>query len=60
MDLNDTPEQAEYRERVRAWLHDHRDEAPEARSTRPGAEDDAYIDARRRWYRAASSPPVRA
>jgi alkylation response protein AidB-like acyl-CoA dehydrogenase len=52
VDLNDTPEQAEYRERVRAWLQDHRDEAPEARSTRPGAEDDAYIEARRRWQGA--------
>ena len=28
MDLNDTPEQAEYRARVRAWLEQHADEAP--------------------------------
>ena len=28
MDLNDTPEQAEYRAKVRAWLREHRDEAP--------------------------------
>ena len=49
MDLNDTPEQAEYREKVRAWLEEHKAQAPEARSTRAGAEDDAYVDARRRW-----------
>ena len=47
MDLNDTPEQAEYREKVRAWLEEHKAQAPEARSTRAGAEDDAYVDARR-------------
>ena len=28
MDLKDTPEQAAYRERVRAWIETHRDEAP--------------------------------
>ena len=49
MDLNDTPEQAEYRKRVTAWLSEHRSEAPDARSTRAGAEDSAYLDARRRW-----------
>ena len=49
MDLNDTPQQAEFRQRVRAWLQEHKAHAPEARSTRAGAEDDAYVDARRRW-----------
>jgi alkylation response protein AidB-like acyl-CoA dehydrogenase len=49
VDLNDTPEQARYRERVRAWLEEHAAQAPEARSTRAGAEEDAYVDARRRW-----------
>jgi alkylation response protein AidB-like acyl-CoA dehydrogenase len=49
VDLNDTPEQAEYREKARAWLEQHRAQAPEARSTRAGAEDDTYVDARRRW-----------
>jgi alkylation response protein AidB-like acyl-CoA dehydrogenase len=49
LDLNDTPEQAEYRAEVRAWLAEHRAQAPEVRSTRAGAEDSAYIDARRRW-----------
>jgi alkylation response protein AidB-like acyl-CoA dehydrogenase len=49
LDLNDTPEQAEYRAEVRAWLAEHRAQAPEVRSTRAGAEDSGYIDARRRW-----------
>ena len=39
MDLRDSPEQARYRETVRAWLAEHR-------------EDAAYIDARRRWQGA--------
>ena len=43
------PQQAEYRQKVRAWLQEHKAQAPEARSTRAGAEDDAYVDARRRW-----------
>ncbi len=48
MDLNDTPEQAEFREHVRGWLAEHRDEAP----PRSGSyEDDAYIDGRRVWQR---------
>ena len=28
MDLNDTPEQAAYREKVRSWLEEHKGEAP--------------------------------
>ena len=48
MDLNDTPEQAEYREKVRAWLAAHKDEAP----PRSGStEDPAYVDVRRAWQR---------
>ena len=49
MDLNDTPQQAEYREKVRRWLDDHRSQAPAVSSTRAGAEDDGYVDARRAW-----------
>ena len=49
MDLSDTPEQARYRERVRAWLREHRDEAPEASGSN---EDTDYIAARRRWQGA--------
>jgi alkylation response protein AidB-like acyl-CoA dehydrogenase len=41
LDLNDTPELAEYRESVRAWLDEHKAEAP--------ARDD--VDARREWQR---------
>jgi alkylation response protein AidB-like acyl-CoA dehydrogenase len=49
VDLNDTPQQAAYREKVRAWLDEHKAHAPEVRGTRAGAEDDEYIAARRRW-----------
>ena len=38
MDLNDTPEQAEYRAQVRQWLEQHRDEAPPARADDEGDE----------------------
>ena len=48
MDLNDTPEQAAYREEVRAWLEANKAEAPPASGS---AEDSAYIDARRAWQR---------
>ena len=47
MDLNDTPEQAAYREQVRAWLEEHKARGARPRSTRAGAEDDAYVAARR-------------
>jgi alkylation response protein AidB-like acyl-CoA dehydrogenase len=46
MDLDDSQEQAEYRSEVRAWIAEHRSEAP------PGTgdmEDAAYIEARRTW-----------
>jgi alkylation response protein AidB-like acyl-CoA dehydrogenase len=49
VDLNDTPQQAEYREKVRAWLEENRSAAPPVSSTRAGAEDDGYVDARRAW-----------
>jgi alkylation response protein AidB-like acyl-CoA dehydrogenase len=52
VDLNDTPEQAAYRERVRSWLEEHRDEAPPVSSTRAGAEDESYLQARRAWQGA--------
>ncbi len=48
MDLNDTPEQAEYRAQARAWLEANQDQAP----PRNGSYEDAgYIDARRAWQR---------
>jgi alkylation response protein AidB-like acyl-CoA dehydrogenase len=48
VDLNDTPEQVEYRQKVRGWLEAHKGEAPPRRGS---SEDAAYIDARRRWQR---------
>lgn len=48
MDLNDTPEQAAFREKTRGWLEAHKAEAP----PRSGESDDpTYIDARRAWQR---------
>jgi alkylation response protein AidB-like acyl-CoA dehydrogenase len=48
VDLNDTPEQAAYRERTRGWLAEHGAQAP----ARSGSyEDSAYIDSRRAWQR---------
>ena len=46
MDLNDTPELAEYRATVRAWLAEHAAEAPD-----PRADDDDAVAARRDWQR---------
>jgi alkylation response protein AidB-like acyl-CoA dehydrogenase len=48
VDLNDTPQQAAYREEVRDWLEANKSQAP----PRSGSyEDQAYIDARRAWQR---------
>src|SRR4051812_50189238 len=46
VDLNDTPQQAEYRAKVRAWLQEHAKEAP---PVRPEGDEDAYLKARREW-----------
>ena len=48
MDLKDTPEQAAFRDQVRTWLHEHRDQAP---SPSGDSNDSAYIDSRRDWQR---------
>src|SRR3954451_13946116 len=48
MDLNDSPEQAEYRAKARSWLEQHADEAPKI------THDDItpeVIAARRAWQR---------
>jgi alkylation response protein AidB-like acyl-CoA dehydrogenase len=45
MDLNDTPELAEYRQRVRGWLEEHGAEAP----VRRGREDIESVGAHREW-----------
>jgi alkylation response protein AidB-like acyl-CoA dehydrogenase len=48
LDLNDTPEQAAYREKVRSWLEAKKHEAP----PRSGSSEDAgYIASRRAWQR---------
>jgi alkylation response protein AidB-like acyl-CoA dehydrogenase len=50
MDLNDTPELAEHRAKVRAWLEEHKDDAP----ANPGAqqvERKSHIEERRVWQR---------
>jgi alkylation response protein AidB-like acyl-CoA dehydrogenase len=47
VDLNDTPEQAAYRETVRAWLDQHGGDAPPLRA--PDGDEDAYVTARRAW-----------
>ncbi len=48
MDLNDSPEQAAYRAEVRAWLEEHKQQAP----PRSGSYEDAnYVDSRRAWQR---------
>jgi len=46
VDLNDTPQQAEYRTKVRAWLQEHAKEAPPLRAE---GDEDAYLKARREW-----------
>jgi len=48
VDLNDTPEQAAYREKTRTWLEANRDQAPPRSGS---SEDKAYIDSRRAWQR---------
>ncbi len=49
MDLDDTPEQAAHRARVRAWLEEHKGEAPVLQG--PGAltDEDEIVAARRAW-----------
>jgi alkylation response protein AidB-like acyl-CoA dehydrogenase len=48
VDLNDTPEQATYREEVRAWLEANKAQAPPRSGS---SEDTEYIDSRRVWQR---------
>src|SRR3954471_2476052 len=51
MDLNDTPEQAQYREQVRAWLEEHKSEAPVLRGENALKDEDEIVTARREWQR---------
>jgi alkylation response protein AidB-like acyl-CoA dehydrogenase len=48
VDLNDTPEQASYRQEVREWLEANKAQAPPRSGS---SEDTEYIDARRAWQR---------
>jgi alkylation response protein AidB-like acyl-CoA dehydrogenase len=48
VDLNDTPEQAAYREKARSWLEANRDQAPPRSGS---SEDMSYINSRRAWQR---------
>lgn len=48
MDLNDTPEQAEYRTQVRAWIGQNASHAPRERGT---GDDAAAVAAHRAWQR---------
>jgi alkylation response protein AidB-like acyl-CoA dehydrogenase len=51
VDLNDTPQQAEFRTKVRSWLEEHQHEAPVLEG--PGAltDEDEIVAARRVWQR---------
>jgi alkylation response protein AidB-like acyl-CoA dehydrogenase len=51
VDLNDTPEQAAYREQVRTWLEEHRAEAPVLRGASAIQDEQERIDAHRAWQR---------
>jgi alkylation response protein AidB-like acyl-CoA dehydrogenase len=48
VDLNDTPEEAAYRQQTRSWLEAHKSEAPPRSGS---SEDSEYINARREWQR---------
>ncbi len=49
MDLDDTPEQAAYRAQVRAWLEQHKPEAPVLAGEGALKDEDEIVAARRAW-----------
>jgi alkylation response protein AidB-like acyl-CoA dehydrogenase len=49
VDLNDSPEQAQYREKVRAWLEEHKGEAPVLRGEGALTDEHEIVAARRAW-----------
>jgi alkylation response protein AidB-like acyl-CoA dehydrogenase len=51
VDLNDTPEQADYRTKVAAWLEEHKKEAPVLRGEGALKDEDEIVAARREWQR---------
>src|SRR3954447_13346857 len=56
MDLNDTPELAAYRAKVREWLEAHAREAPQRR----GREDAGAVAAHREWQRMLAAAGLAA
>jgi alkylation response protein AidB-like acyl-CoA dehydrogenase len=51
VDLNDTPDQAAFRERVRSWLEEHRAEAPTIERDERSQDEESYLRQRREWQR---------
>ena len=51
MDLNDSPEQAAFRAQVRAWLEDHKAQAPVLQGEGALSDPDEILAARRTWQR---------
>jgi alkylation response protein AidB-like acyl-CoA dehydrogenase len=49
VDLNDSPEQAQYREKVRAWLEEHKGDAPVLRGEGALTDEHEIVAARRAW-----------
>jgi hypothetical protein len=49
VDLNDSPEQAAYREQARSWLQEHKAEAPILKGEGAITDEDEIIAARRAW-----------
>ncbi|HVP03288.1 MAG TPA: acyl-CoA dehydrogenase family protein [Solirubrobacteraceae bacterium] len=49
MDLNDTPEQAQYRAQIRSWLEEHKSEAPVLGGEGALTDPDEILAARRAW-----------
>ncbi len=51
MDLNDTPQQAEYRAKVRSWLEEHKHEAPVLQGEGAIEDEHEAVEAHRAWQR---------
>ncbi len=51
MDLNDSPDQAEYRAKVRAWFDEHREQAPVLRGEGSIRDEEEATRAHRTWQR---------
>jgi alkylation response protein AidB-like acyl-CoA dehydrogenase len=49
VDLNDTPEQAAYREQIRSWLDEHKADAPVLQGADALTDPDEILVARRAW-----------